>query len=51
MPAVTLARSSTRRPANEEPAGTSTRVALLLAHTLAAAVGRVGVAVGGWTSK
>jgi hypothetical protein len=50
MPAVTFDWFGTSRPANVEPAGISTRVGLLLTHTLAAAVGRVGVAVEGLMS-
>jgi hypothetical protein len=45
MPAVTVARSSTRRPPNVAPAGTSTLVGLPSSQTVAIRVGLVGVPV------
>src|SRR3954451_9788144 len=51
MPAVTFERSSTSRPENTAPAGTSTAVALPPAQMLATLVGLVGVVVGALTSR
>src|SRR2546423_3907545 len=51
VPAGTVERSSTSRPANTAPAGTSTVEVLPPATTVATLVGLVGVLCGGFTSR
>src|SRR5256885_16561853 len=51
IPAVTVDRSSTSRPAKPPPAGTSTLCDLPPATTVATLVGLVGVPCGGFTSR